>query len=197
MNTKYNISTILLNAVIVFGLIININACSTGNSPIAPKMDTENTKKINILKFKKVSSSLNKIVSVSKTITVEEGGVIELRLVIDDEGSVYTNITLEVLPNTLSEDTEISITIDDESIDFIFSPHGTIFSQPAILNIYAMGLDLSGVDPNEIGIFYDNPDTGQWEQMENEGISVNISTGHASVQNAKIPHFSRYAIATD
>ena len=78
-----------------------------------------------------------------------------------------------------------------------FQPHGIIFSQPAILNLEALGVDFSGVNPDDVDIFYDNPATGQWEPMQRDDIIVDVNLGRIQVINARLDHFSRYAIGDE
>ena len=76
----------------------------------------------------------------------------------------------------MSQDVEVSLTVDDEqfmgAMDMVFSPHGTIFNQPALLTIVASGLNLSGYNPNDLGIYYHNEITGQWEEMQRDAFIV-------------------------
>ena len=108
-------------------------------------------------------------------------------------------VSLEVIPGAVSEDAELSISLDDEElvgdVYLTFGPHGTIFDPPALLNIEASGLDLSAGDPSTIDIFYDNQNTGEWEPMPREALIVDQNEGYINVINAQLPHFSRYAVA--
>lgn len=177
----------------VIAIVIMISACTMGDSTIAPQEEQLMvTKNVEILKFKNVNPSLNKNVTATQPVTIADGGVLELYHEINDDASI--NITFEVLANTINQDTEISLVLDDDSVELQFSPHGLTFSQPAILNITGTGLDLEGIDPNSISLFYDNTEIGQWEEVYHEGVTVNTITGFVTVQNAKIPHFSRYAL---
>jgi len=72
-----------------------------------------------------------------------------------------------------------------------------IFANPAILNVEARGVDLNGADSNAIHIYYDNQNTGQWEQMVCDDIIVDVNAGTIQVINAQLLHFSRYALAAD
>jgi len=145
------------------------------------------------------NSSFEKTTTVSKWIARKSGG--NLYLTHQGDSGLVCAVILQILPGTISEDAQVSISIDDEqfigNLDVEFKPHGITFSQPAILNIKAYGLDLSGFDPNSIDIYYDNPDTGQWELMPRDDIYVNVSLGLVRVTNARIPHFSRYAIGAE
>ena len=196
MNEKIKNIGSILNIGIFVGMILFISSCSTENLPVVPN-ENKALKKIEILKFKNVKPSLKKTVTVSQAISADEGGELVLNHAIDEEGLVYANISFEVLPNTINEDTKISLVLDDVSFELQFSPDELTFSQPAILNIYAMGLDLEGINPNAISVYYDNPESGQWDEMENEDVTVNILTGYVNVQNVKIPHFSKYVIGSE
>lgn len=113
----------------------------------------------------------------------------------------YSSTTLEILPGALSENKEIEIEIETTELSggvaLTFSPHGTIFNMPAILNIEAHGVDFTGVNPDDIDIFYDNEVTGQWELMPREAVEVDVINGTVKVINALLPHFSRYGVAAD
>ena len=116
-------------------------------------------------------------------------------------GTAEVVASLNILPGALNEDKDISISVDDEQIlgdvYLTFGPHGTVFNTPALLNIEAHGLDLSGFDPSTIQVYYDNTDTGNWELMQSSHIIVNQNEGYIKVVDAQLPHFSRYAIGAD
>ncbi|MBN1406333.1 MAG: hypothetical protein JW956_01010 [Calditrichaceae bacterium] len=107
-------------------------------------------------------------------------------------------INLYIPPYSLYTDKYISMTTDDEyligDVYLTFGPHGTLFSPPALLNFKASGLNLTGIDPDLVDIYYDNPTTGLWELMPSESITVDIVAGYIEVKNAEFLHFSRYAI---
>ena len=113
----------------------------------------------------------------------------------------YANISLNILPGTISEDAEVSLEIETTElaggVAVTFEPHGVTFSSPAILNIDAHGLDFTGVDPNTVDVYYDNPQTGQWELMQRDDLIVDANAGTIQVINAQLPHFSRYAIGAE
>ena len=114
-------------------------------------------------------------------------------------GGVIVNF--QVLPGAVVEDVDISISTDDEllmgDVYLTFGPHGTAFNPPAILDIDAFGLDLSGIDPEDLNVFYDNAETGQWELMQSTEILINQAEGYIKVVGALLPHFSRYAIGAE
>ena len=107
-------------------------------------------------------------------------------------------INLEIPPYSIVENTYISLSTDDAylmgDVYLTFGPHGTLFSPPAILNFQVSGLDLSGIDPDLVDIFYDNQDNGLWELMPRESITIDVEAGYIEVEDAEFSHFSRYAI---
>ncbi len=108
-------------------------------------------------------------------------------------------VSLYIPPGALDEDTELSLTLNAGTIggevDMVFSPHGTIFNTPAILNVKALRLDLGGLCEEEIDIYYDNQEKGCWDTMESSFVKANLKGGFIIVKNALLPHFSRYAMA--
>ncbi len=146
------------------------------------------------------AATLSQVVQATDSVTYESGGNLHIEHRVSFGGrEVHVVVTLVVLPHAISEDTELSLNLDDETlvgnVDVTFQPHGITFSRPAILNIQARGLDLSGLDTQQIDIYYDNPDSGQWEKMPRKRVIINENNGFINVVAAEIPHFSRYAVA--
>jgi hypothetical protein len=107
-------------------------------------------------------------------------------------------INLKILPYSINRDAYISIATDDEfllgDVYLTFGPNGIFFNPPAIMNFEISGLNLSGIDPDLIDIYYINPDTHLWELMPRKSVIVNAETGYIHVIDAEFSHFSRYAI---
>lgn len=159
-------------------------------------------KNISILDFGLPQSNLQKVTTASEWMTVEEGGWLRLfHLGEDTTDFMFVYSHLVVQPNSMSEDAEIGLTVDDQNfagaVDVEFSPHGIVFSQPALLTMYAYGLDLSGVDVDNLNFYYDNQETGLWEPMEYEQLYVSEEQGIIFILNGELPHFSRYAIGSE
>ncbi|MCH7755890.1 hypothetical protein IH970_12310 [candidate division KSB1 bacterium] len=85
--------------------------------------------------------------------------------------------------------------MDKKRFDMEFGPDGTVFANPALLNIIAVNLNLKKVNLETLGIYYDNPETGQWQKIDSENVVVDKEHGFLRIRNAQIPHFSRYAAA--
>ncbi|MFQ5754362.1 MAG: hypothetical protein ACE5HI_20470, partial [bacterium] len=180
------------------GLALNFNACSK-QSPLQADLEkVEPQNQFRILPLGFTNNSLQKVTTVSKWITVQNGGFLTLQ---HTGNGISVNSALYILPGTISQDAEVSLSLDDEqfigSLDLVFEPHGITFSQPALLTIVASGLDLSGYDPTKLDIYYYDEDTGAWEKMQRDAFIAEPYTGSVIVQNARLPHFSRYAIAAE
>jgi len=108
-------------------------------------------------------------------------------------------VSLYIPPGALDADTELSLTLNASTVagevDMVFSPHGTVFNTPAILNIKALNLELKDLSKKDIDIYYDNRESGYWEKMESHFVKVNTRRGNIWVKDALLPHFSRYAVA--
>ena len=101
-------------------------------------------------------------------------------------------------PYSLDQDTYISMEMDNErlmgEVNLTFNPDGTVFNPPALLDIEVSGLDFTGIDPELVNIYYDNPDTGEWEIVPSKNIIIDTETGYILIDDAEFIHFSRYAI---
>jgi WD40 repeat protein len=113
----------------------------------------------------------------------------------------YAKASLQVLPGAIDGDTEFELSIDTNEIvgrvSITFGPHGTVFNLPVILNMEVQGIDFSGVDPDAVNIYYDNQEDGGWELMGSDAVIINADAGTCRVINARLPHFSRYAIGME
>ena len=111
-------------------------------------------------------------------------------------GGLQINLTIPGY--SIAENSYISMSTDDAfllgDVYLTFGPHGTIFNPPALLDFKVSGLNLSGVDPDLVNVYYENEETGLWELMPSKSIIVDVEAGYIEVDDAQFPHFSRYAI---
>jgi len=198
MKTFRKITGTLFTGLLLTGLTLNFTAC-TEQSPL-DSSKTGNSE-LNFLKIGESVTRLSKKVSTSEFVTYKDGGelIVEYKGIENDNGAVEAKLTLKVFSETISEDAELVMSLDDQvlvgNVDVGFSPHGITFSSPALLTIEAKSLDLSGVNPHLINIYYDNPETGEWELMNSYGVIVKSEDGYVKIIDAELPHFSRYAVA--
>ena len=194
------ILTHLLATGLVAGMALNFSACSK-DSPIGPdNIDTPLEQEFQIVSLGQGMPSLAKRISVTKRITSKHGGklVLKHKWTSSNGNKVEIKVALEIQKDGISEDAELSLTLDDEqflgNLDLVFGPHGIVFDKAAELSIKAKGLDLSDFDEKSFGLYYDTED-GKWEKMTWKKLSVNIRRGEIEIVKAKLPHFSRYALA--
>jgi hypothetical protein len=115
----------------------------------------------------------------------------------EDDEEVDVEIKFRVPPGGISEVCTLSLSLPEDillsEVDLRFGPHGTVFLDPATLLVETEGLDLSGVDPSRVGIYYHNDD-GLWEYIEPIYLDLDIEEGEIEMK-CLIEHFSRYALA--
>jgi len=128
-----------------------------------------------------------------------EGGVhgmVSVNATIEfNAGSINPDISYFEGVNYLfnSDSTQLwsTLTVDDDYCSVNFTPH-ILFDQTATLNLIFTGIDLTGLNPDNIKFIYEADVSGEWYEPENSGIIFVQETGALGVQGAVIPHFSRY-----
>lgn len=134
----------------------------------------------------------------------EKGGKLQFKMrgSSANENEVFIKVKLDVPHKAVEKKVDISLEINESSflgsVNMYYSPHGLVFRKPAILNLEASGLDLSGIDPtmvDQIDFYYVNQETGLWEPMQRDALIIDLAAGYIKLVNAKLPHFSRYAVA--
>ncbi len=204
MKAIKKLSKLAATVVLMTAFAVSFNACNT-ESPMNTNTTagTDNVLQtsngpVRVLSLGASGSTLQKVTSVTEFIRASEGGSVILRHN-NPRNRMVAEMSLRILPKTLDSDREISMTLDDEdfvgNMDVVFGAHGTVFSKPAILNIYANGLDFSGVNVEALQIYYYEPATDTWEAMQADFIGADAARGEMKIINAQIPHFSRYAVA--
>jgi len=86
---------------------------------------------------------------------------------------------------------KMGVTLDSETVTADFSPSPTTFNKPVLYSIEYYGVDLSGVNPNNIDFYYIDGN-GNLVKAEYEEIEIDVEDGFLAVYNAQLPHFSRY-----
>jgi len=184
------------------------------SSPLAPQSDEEITKteflktstgkEVQVLTFGNPIPSLRKVRSTQKWIKKRYGGTLKLNFEYEsDDSDIDVDVKLEIHPNSIPQDCELAMSLDDDTflsnLDVVFGPHGIQFSQPANLNIL-VGMEdghISRSEAENINVYYYNQEAGFWEVMECNSIEFEYDDDQIEtiqVNNAKLPHFSRYAL---
>ncbi len=199
----------LFALVLTAGLVLNFGGC-TKKSPLTPEVNrTSSQSELHFISLGQKSPSLSKITKVlmetTENVTYKDGGELIIDYQGDEDededadGDVLVKTTFRVFSETISQNARLVLRMTDAllsgEVDVSFQPHGITFSLPGLLNSEAKNIDLLGVNPNNIGIYYVNEDTGEWEKMQTYDIIVKKNEGYLKIINAEIPHFSRYAVA--
>ena len=207
LKCKYNFSILILG-LLIFMVAAGLNSCST-EAPFSPENNQpENAADISSVTndFKYITwnsstadglRSLNKTISTTQFIQKRRGGKLSIESSRNSD-KINTNVMADftVLPLSIDNSKEISMSLDNEVIEFEFGPSGTTFEPAAKLSFSFSGLDLSNINPAKVNFYYLKPDGGT-EVVLNEGIYVDIVSGTIQVLNAQINHFSRYALGKD
>jgi len=136
----------------------------------------------------------NTTVTSSSLITSQSGGTLSLnwksnsnKLTVHN-GAVESDVTIEVTVTPIKGNEG-----GNKSVEFDFSPDGTVFLEPAKLTLKYDDLSLNessqgnGDDP-VVNLFWYNPSTRTWQFQE----SSHVSQGHVVFN---INHFSKYGVS--
>jgi hypothetical protein len=105
-------------------------------------------------------------------------------------GEVKVKAELEFPKDAFVGSKNITMILDTQFGLATFSPHA-YFDKDAIYNVEFLGLDLTGVNPKNVGFVYQAED-GSYEYIDYSKIEVDLKNGRLKVRDAKLPHFSRY-----
>lgn len=180
----------LSTAALMTAMALSFNAC-TEQSPM--QVGGESTSitrapgELNILKSTSPASLKKAFVS-QKLITVAQGGKIEVG---DNQ---HGKSRLNFKSGDVSQN--VLVTFSWESTGLLeggaeFSPHGTVFNNPVQIRLSYKDADLTGINEEDIKIWYFNEEDGVWELIAGE-----VHSDDKFVQGY-IEHFSRYAIGTE
>ena len=193
---------LLLTGILFAGILLNFAGCSRDTLSTANSIEQESKqtrKHINLISWRDGKRALLKSFNTSQYINKADGGTLSISADANDgtTNNAEISVDLTILPGAIDISKELSMTFDDTDIALTFGPHGTTFSPSALLNLTATGLDLTGVNPESVELYYENTNTGLWELMPREDIVVIPDQGYIRVVNAELPHFSRYALSNE
>ena len=105
-------------------------------------------------------------------------------------GEIKTIVKIKFYAGSVSKNSFMTLTADDLSSLCTFGPRQT-FLKPGELYVKYEGLDLTGINADEIDFVYMNAN-GVYESIQYGEIKVDIQSGILELKDGKIPHFSRY-----
>ena len=103
---------------------------------------------------------------------------------------IHVDSKLVIHSGSFTGSMEISTNIDDVNLLTTFGP-SYVFNQPLEYTLLLQGLDLNGVNPENVKFVYQAAD-GSIHECESDGVDVDLNKGKVKVNKAIIPHFSRY-----
>jgi len=212
MKTIKKLSKLAVTGILMTAFALSFNACSK-RSPLSSTDERPFSRdNVQVIDLGDAFISLNKgEFKVSAVVTPEDGGQLvlikgkafkdqkkdfkedgEIEIIDDDsldivgfgEKSGFV-VTITVLPNSVQDTTELSLSMDKKRFDMEFGPPGTVFSNPALLNIIAVNLNLKKVNLETLGIYFGNPETGQWQKINSENVVWTKSTAFCAYVTPK------------
>ncbi len=152
-------------------------------------VDPEKRAKQNVLNK---SNGLDTLFSVTKFIEKDRGGWVKV-----GDRKTVGQTKIKFKKNDLPEDLTIKLewapsnTLEGLLSNIEFGPHGATFNNPVKVELSYLMADLSGVNEENLQVYYFHEDTGVWEYI---GGQVNTKKKIVTVY---LEHFSRYALAAD
>ena len=130
--------------------------------------------------------------SVSDIIDGKKGGLIVLIEQYEGGpfGTVKINSLLDIPKQAFLGTQEIAMTCTPEEGTVEFEP-SIVFNKDLEITLDYDGVDLTGVNPNQVEFCYISED-GSLVVAEHGGIEIDLGKGKIKVNDARIPHFSRY-----
>jgi hypothetical protein len=169
-------------------IILFIAGCS--ESVLEPTSTVLETQKSIIQLPPSNAIHIENLFTVNDLIEGSRGGMIKLNESYNSQsGEVSIKAKLKIPKNAFSGTETIGYTInDDASIDFF---PGMSFDKDLLYDIKFSGLDLTGIDPDEVRFLYLAPD-GNTYPVQYSDLTVDVEKGILEVKDAVIHHFSRY-----
>jgi len=183
----------LLSLALVFLLSLLLSyACKEETSLIAPGKTSVSSEEPNWISLPLSANRLQKTFMVTQKITKRRGGTISLKkaYVGGPHGKVKVSVKMEFPPKSIDHDEKFTLTIDDETGMMSISPEMT-FNKAVSLTIKLEGIDLSGLDEDQIGFVYLDAD-GNYIPADFNKLKIDIGKGKLGVIKVTTNEGSRY-----
>jgi hypothetical protein len=166
--------------------------CQESSSIVEPEtVQTSAPNWIELPKNTSQSSSIEMEFSASENIDGNSGGEIKLdRNYYGPNGKVKIIAKLKFDKGSFNGTKLITMIVDDVNGTVTYSPSMN-FDKPAELYLKLEGLDLSGINPDDIDFVYFSP-SGTYGPITYKEIKVDIQSGTLELKDGLIPHFSRF-----
>jgi len=167
--------------------------CENGSDLLSPvdDMKSENANWISLPSAE--GMHIENTFTVSEKINGAQGGFLTMNE--SYSGGPFGNVTIDAElifdQGAYPGNKIITMTHDDLQCVAAFEPSFEKFNASVTYTVTYTGIDISNIDPDKVKFAY-LAVNGDVEYAQNEGITVNVSTGTIQVINASISHFSRY-----
>ena len=179
----------LFSILTIFLLILA--GCADLNSPPEP---ANSASAKSLLKLPVPGSSLLSDFTTSQSINGSIGGSIDIYHEYYDVNNQLIKIygTLTIPQGAFSGTKNISIVVSSDFAMVDFFPSPTTFNVPLLLNLTYEGVNLTGIDEEDIDFYYIDSNSINFIQITKESKDCDSQQGRLSVENAVIGHFSRF-----
>jgi len=178
--------TIAVAALFLFG-------CQDENSLVQPVQNqaTQNTAQKTWLKLADKSGSAveTDYYQGNKNIDGKKGGILAIQFTFRNSVTVSGNLV--VPKNAFKGKMVVSANVNSSEATATFYPTPYTFNTPLSYTVEYHNLDLSGIDPSTVDFYYLAED-GSLQKANYDHLEVDVSSGYLKVENAQLPHFSRY-----
>jgi hypothetical protein len=174
--------------IIITAALFLLQGCMTEDS-VSPVFYAESQN--NSISWLEGTPVLGKEVIVEQVVNGKTGGLINYDLQI---ANLDVTGTLVIPKNSFDGSLNLTTSFSSRTTTQTFGPSPLDFRRPLILTLEYSGVNLSGINPNEIDFYYLGTD-GQFYKAEYSSISVDPATGILKVFDAKLNHFSRWGWA--
>jgi hypothetical protein len=199
--------TTLLSAFVALLAGILVIGCSQQNNPIATAPTPAAPKGVQLLTMNELlggrfesDGNLAKPIVVSADVTPATGGVLKLVKSGKVNGQpISINWSITFPPGAVSTKMKLTMSLAydtmSNSVTTTFSPSPTTFNIPGQMNVDVTGIDTVRFGSANLGFFYVEPATGQWQDQNAapDSIIVDKLNRRFIARNMSIPHFSIYA----
>ncbi|RPI74372.1 MAG: hypothetical protein EHM47_03770 [Ignavibacteriales bacterium] len=184
----------LISIVVIAAGILFLSGCTEETNITAP--ETNYTSGPNWITLpEREGSMVENIIAKTRNINGSSGGeiIIDFNYNGGPHGEVKVIAKLLFRAGSFSGTKAITMTIDDVNGTITYSPSMN-FNKDAELYVKLEGLNLYGINPNNVDFSYHDP-SGTFGPVDYKEIIVDIPSGILELKEGKIPHFSRYGFS--
>ena len=187
---------------LLFAIGLVITACQEAPSVVEPMNDNNssglNKSWIQLPPKDASPTSIETMYATKAEIFMDKGGYLALssaytKVRVSTKASVEFKAYLEIPPYAFHDEKSkvFYMMVDDVTCSATFYPTPFTWDKPLKLTLVYAGLDLSNFDADNVEFAY-LAANGKIEVAKYEKITVDKNNGVLQVQNAYIPHFSRF-----